>query len=77
MDNHYTGRALFQNPLSAIPENELPISMPSIKIVFQLRAFHIYIYIYIYVYIFIKSSFPKHDLQTWHGHCNIDFWIGA
>ena len=28
-------------------------------------------------YIFMKRSFPKHDLQTWHCHCNLDFWIGA
>ena len=29
------------------------------------------------MYIFTKSSFPKHDLQTWYCHCNLDFWIGA
>ena len=25
----------------------------------------------------MKSSFLKHDLLTWHWHCNIEFWIGA
>ena len=24
-----------------------------------------------------RTLFPKHDLWTWHWHCNIDFWIGA
>ena len=36
-----------------------------------------YEYMRIYQYIFMKSSFPEHDLRTWHGHCNLDFWIGA
>ena len=31
----------------------------------------------IYVYTFMKSSFPKHDLQTWHCHCNLDLFLLA
>ena len=31
----------------------------------------------IFMYAFMKSSFPKHDLRTWHCHRNLDFWIGA
>ena len=27
----------------------------------------------VYMYILMKSSFPKHDLQTWHCHCNLNF----
>ena len=26
----------------------------------------------VYMHIFMKSYFPKHDLQTWHCHCNLD-----
>ena len=36
-----------------------------------------HMYIWVYMYIFMNSSFPKYDLQTWHWHCNIDFWIGT
>ena len=56
-------RALFLIALSAIPENELAMPMPSSKIVFSIRAFHICINAYI-MYIFLKRSFPKHDLRT-------------
>ena len=31
----------------------------------------------VYLYIFMKSSFLKHDLWTWHCHCQLDFSIGA
>ena len=23
----------------------------------------------------MTSSFPRHDLRSWHWHCNINFWI--
>ena len=39
-----------------------------------------YIYICIYIYTYTKSSFPKHYLQTWLGHCKpffCLFWNGA
>ena len=25
----------------------------------------------------MKSSFQKHDLQSWHWYCKLNFWIGA
>ena len=34
-------------------------------------------YICGHMWIFIKSSFPKHHLQTLHLHCKFNFWIGA
>ena len=46
-------RALFQDGLSAIPENELEMPMPSSKTVFWSRAFHICVYMHnIYVHIY-------------------------
>ena len=32
---------------------------------------------YVYMYIFMKRFFQKHQLQTWHWHCKLDFWIGV
>ena len=41
------------------------------------KAFQICSYRCLYMCIFMKSTFPKHDLGTWHWHCNLDLWIGT
>ena len=30
----------------------------------------------IYLYIFMNKCFRNYDLRIWHGHCNLDQWIG-
>ena len=49
--------------------------MPSSKVVILVKRFP-YMYICVYMYIFMNSYFPRHDLQTWNWHCNVDFWSG-
>ena len=71
---HSTRNALFENALSAIPENELAMPMPRSQILFLAKSSS-HMYISICMYTFMKSSFPKHVLRIWHWHCNFDFWI--
>ena len=56
-------------------EKGLTLPVPSSHIVVWKRALHICKYAHIYI--FMKISLQKHDLQIWHSHCKLDFWIGA
>ena len=56
--------------------NGLAMSIPK-YIDYVLEESFQHLYTCVYMCIFIKSSFPKHNLQTWHWHCKLDFWIGA
>ena len=47
--------------------------MPSSLIVFKKKE----IITYEYVRTHAQISCPKHDLQTWHWHGNLNFWVGA
>ena len=53
-------RTLFQNALSAIPENGIAMPMPSSRNV-SVKSFS-HMYICVYMQIFMKSSFSTHDV---------------
>ena len=68
-------RALFLNLISAISKVGLAMLIAKFIDCVLEKLFHMYIYLYIHI--FIKSFFSKHDLQTWHWHCKLDFAIAA